>query len=98
MTIKQRLIEEVNKIPYGKVVSYGYIGNIIGSSGWGVGVILSGMSPQECESVKWYRVVNKQGYISSLKLGFKGTMQIDLLKAEGVLIANDTVDAKYIIG
>lgn len=97
MTVKEMVIEEVNKIPYGKVASYGYIANKIGSTGWGVGIILSGLTPQECEDVAWQRIVNKEGYISSLKLGFKGHMQIELLEKEGVKIENFYVNKEFFI-
>jgi alkylated DNA nucleotide flippase Atl1 len=98
MTIKERVVEFVNLIPIGKVVSYGYIGSQVGSSGWGVGIILSGMSVEECKTVAWQRVVRKDGYISSLKLGYKGVLQKELLEVEGVNIINDFVDPEFIIG
>lgn len=90
--IKQLLMQELLKIPVGKVISYGEIGLKVGVSGWIAGRILSGMTELEMQKYPWQRVVNKQGYISALKLGFKGNLQIELLRAEGVEIAETTVD------
>ena len=98
MTIKERVIEKVNNIPTGKTCSYGYVGSQVGSSGWGVGIILSGMSVEECKLLPWHRVIRKDGYISSLKLGYKGVLQKELLELEGVIITNDFVDPEFIIG
>ncbi len=94
--IKQQLLYEINKIPVGKVLSYGEIGGKVGISGWIAGRILSGMTEEEMKEYAWQRVVNKQGYISALKLGFRGNLQIELLRAEGVEILESTVDmGKY---
>lgn len=90
--LKQQLLYEVNKIPVGKVLSYGEIGAKVGISGWIAGRILSGMTEEEMKQYAWQRVVNKQGYISALKLGFRGNLQIELLRAEGIEIPDSTVD------
>jgi alkylated DNA nucleotide flippase Atl1 len=90
--LKQQLLFEVNKIPAGKVLSYGEIGTKVGISGWIAGRILSGMTEEEMKQYAWQRVVNKQGYISALKLGFRGNLQIELLRAEGIEIPDSTVD------
>jgi alkylated DNA nucleotide flippase Atl1 len=92
--LKQQLLYEVNKIPAGKVLSYGEVGAKVGISGWIAGRILSGMTDEEMKNYAWQRVVNKQGYISALKLGFRGNLQIELLRAEGVEIPETTVDMK----
>jgi len=90
--LKQQLLYEVNKIPVGKVLSYGEVGAKVGITGWIAGRILSGMTKEEMKQFAWQRVVNKQGYISALKLGFRGNLQIELLRAEGVSIPDCTVD------
>ena len=93
---KQKLLYEVSKIPSGKVISYGDIGAKIGLSGWITGRILTGMTEEEMKKYPWQRVVNKVGYISALKLGFKGNLQIELLREEGVEVIDGVVDmARY---
>jgi alkylated DNA nucleotide flippase Atl1 len=63
-----------------------------GVSGQVVGFVLSGMPQEEWSLLPWYRVVAKDGYISSLKLGAKGLIQKQLLLDEGVFITEDHVD------
>jgi len=91
-TQKQRIIEVVNSIPQGKVSSYGEVGKCIGISGWEVGRILSGLKEDEWSTVAWQRVVAKNGYLSSMKLGFRGNLQKQMLIDEGVKVEDDMVD------
>jgi alkylated DNA nucleotide flippase Atl1 len=68
-----------------------------GVSGQVVGFVLSGIPQEEWSLLPWHRVVAKDGYISSLKLGSKGLIQKQLLLEEGVLIVEDHVDmAKHL--
>lgn len=90
--LKQKVLEAVLKIPAGKVTYFGYIANEIGSDARTVGWILSGLTDEEMKNVPWYRVVSKSGYISSLKLGFKGIKQRDILIQEGYALNGDVVD------
>jgi methylated-DNA-protein-cysteine methyltransferase related protein len=97
MTRKELILAEVNKIPSGKVMSYGEVGKQIGTTGWAVGIILTGLNDEECNQVPWHRVVAKNGTISALKLGLKGNAQIHLLELEGVEIEANQVLAKYFV-
>jgi alkylated DNA nucleotide flippase Atl1 len=63
-----------------------------GVSGQVVGFMLSGMPQEQWQLLPWHRVVAKDGYISSLKLGAKGLIQKQLLLEEGVTIVDDRVD------
>jgi methylated-DNA-protein-cysteine methyltransferase related protein len=97
--LKLKMIEIVNKIPFGKVMNFGMIGDILGVSGQVVGFTLSGMPQSEWESLPWHRVVAKDGYISSLKLGAKGMIQKQLLLDENVEIVEDRVNmTKHLVG
>jgi alkylated DNA nucleotide flippase Atl1 len=89
---KQKVIDLVNTIPAGKVTNFGTIGKQIGISGQMVGWILSGMREDEWSICPWYRVVAKDGYISSLKLGTKGLLQKQILQTEGYQFIEDCVD------
>jgi methylated-DNA-protein-cysteine methyltransferase related protein len=98
-TIKSQIIEIVSHIPEGKVMYFGQVGNLVlnsqdsfGISGQVVGFVLSGMPSSEWELLPWHRVVAKDGFISSLKLGAKGLIQKQLLLDEGVEIVEDRVD------
>jgi methylated-DNA-protein-cysteine methyltransferase related protein len=95
MTPKEQVIKLVNQIPAGKVSTFGEIAKHIQDhniSAQMVGWILSGMKSEEWESCPWYRVVNKEGYISSLKLGSKGLVQKQTLLSEGYTLIEDNVD------
>jgi methylated-DNA-protein-cysteine methyltransferase related protein len=89
-TAKDWLIELVNLIPSGKVAYYGQIAQLIGlKSGRPVsaqvaGWILSGMKENEWNLCPWQRVVAKDGFIATIKLGYKGVLQKELLEKEGV--------------
>lgn len=90
--LKKIILELVMKIPPKKVIYFGQIANYLGSNPRTVGWILSGLTQEECDSVPWYRVVAKNGYISSLKLGFKGRVQREKLTIEGYTLNGDFVD------
>jgi methylated-DNA-protein-cysteine methyltransferase related protein len=95
MTPKEQVIKLVNQIPAGKVSTFGEIAKQIQDhkiSAQMVGWILSGMKSEEWELCPWYRVVNKEGYISSLKLGTKGMVQKQTLLGEGYTLNEDNVD------
>jgi methylated-DNA-protein-cysteine methyltransferase related protein len=95
MTPKEQIIKLVNLIPEGKVSTFGEIAKHIQDhkiSAQMVGWILSGMKTEEWKLCPWYRVVNKEGFISSLKLGSKGLVQKQILLGEGYTLIEDNVD------
>ena len=99
--MKQELVWLIQHIPYGMVVSYGELAlqldKIYGiqTSGWMVGRLLSNMPASERKTwslFPWRRVINKQGIISTLKLGEKWLEQIKLLEKEGIVVKDTKVD------
>jgi methylated-DNA-protein-cysteine methyltransferase-like protein len=90
-SIRDKVFEVVNAIPTGRVTSYGSVGAVLGISGWEVGRLLSGLKEELWDSVMWQRVVAKDGFISSMKLGFRGQLQKELLMKEGIEIQGDSV-------
>jgi len=90
LSLKQKIIQDISLIPKGRVVYFGMLGKRVGVSGQVVGWILSGMS--ERENCPWHRVVAKNGFISSKKLGYKGFLQEQLLLKENVEVLDDKVD------
>jgi alkylated DNA nucleotide flippase Atl1 len=95
--LKEQIIEIVNRIPYGQVTNYGTIAKILARdygrdiSAQMVGWTLSGMPRSERNSCCRWRVVNKEGFISSSKLGEKGLIQAQLLEQEGHQIIGATI-------
>jgi len=89
---KAKVLAIVGRIPPQKVIYFGQISQLVGLPPRVVGWILSGLSVAECEKVPWYRVVAKDGFIASLKLGAKGIQQKLKLQAEGYGLQGDRVD------
>lgn len=83
-TFREQVLEVVRSVPYGKVVSYGQVAEMVGAphSARQVGAVLYGLRDEDGE-VPWHRVVNASGGISTYKVGH-GELQVALLKAEGV--------------
>jgi alkylated DNA nucleotide flippase Atl1 len=98
MSLKNQVFDLVNSIPEGKVVYYGMVSNLLSQENQQIitaqmiGWILSGMKEDEYDKCAWQRVVAKNGYISTLKLGGKGFLQIQLLENEGITVIDNTVD------
>ncbi len=98
--MKEKMLEIVASIPFGRVTSYGMVAQQldiaydIKTSGYIVWRLLSSMPESEWMVYPWRRVINKQWYISTLKLGRKWLLQKQLLEKEKIEIVNDTVDMK----
>jgi len=90
--LKRKVFDIVNQIPEQKVTNFGEIAKVVGSDARTVGFILSGMNEDEMRMIPWYRVVAKDGFISSLKLGAKGMLQKEILLRKGYILEGDNVD------
>ncbi len=86
-SFKNKVIQAVERIPHGKVASYGQIALLIGfprgarEAGW----TLNGTEGDKEVNIPWWRVINNSGRIS-----IKGTVHLSadlqrkLLRAEGI--------------
>lgn len=75
----------VRQVPYGKVVTYGQIAEIVGGcSARMVGYAMSALKSNEVEGVPWQRVINAQGKVSPHGDGIGTSMQEELLRQEGI--------------
>lgn len=84
-----KIYEQVKKIPYGKVATYGQIALMAGNPHWSrvVGYALH-VNPDP-ESIPCFRVVNRFGRVSPA-FAFGGeNEQIYLLRKEGVSVSDD---------
>ena len=65
MTFRQQVIEFIQKIPKGKVVSYGQVAAFAGNprAARQVGMILRNLDIRDIK-VPWWRIINNQGIIS----------------------------------
>jgi methylated-DNA-protein-cysteine methyltransferase-like protein len=74
----------VRSIPTGRVLSYGAVAALLGHprSARGVGTALAGLP--EGHDVPWWRVVNRNGEITSPRIHHIATLQRKLLEGERV--------------
>ncbi len=82
----KNVLRIVSQIPPGKVTSYGAVAAMAGQprAARGVGWIMNGLGPDS--DIPWWRVVNKDGEISTFKLPTgTGPLQLSLLEREGVV-------------
>jgi methylated-DNA-protein-cysteine methyltransferase-like protein len=82
---RTQVLRILAKIPPGHVTSYGAVAAMAGQprAARGVGWILHGLPPDT--DLPWWRVVNRNGELSTRKLpGAAGHLQRDLLENEGV--------------
>jgi methylated-DNA-protein-cysteine methyltransferase-like protein len=86
MSFLEKVIKNIKDIPRGTATSYGYIAALSGSprAALQVGRILRAKSTPE--DLPWWRVINKEGYISIVNIEFPPVMQADLLKDEGIKV------------
>ncbi|GGJ72602.1 MGMT family protein [Deinococcus aquiradiocola] len=81
-SFRARVLALVERIPAGRVMTYGQLATLAGAPGAArqVGFIMSGLAGTD---LPWQRVINAQGAVSTDRLGF-GDIQRGLLTAEGV--------------
>jgi alkylated DNA nucleotide flippase Atl1 len=95
LKLKDKVIEIVNRIPLGKVCYYGQIAQVLALefevhvTAQMVGWVLSGMKQSEYHVCPWERVVAKDGYLATLKLGPKGMLQKELLLKDGYNVSSE---------
>jgi len=91
MSFKNKVIQIVRKIPYGKVTTYGTVAVLAGLPRGGrlVGGILHANS--EKLDLPWQRIINRHGYISTKCLEHPKKAQKALLEAEGVEVSDDFI-------
>jgi alkylated DNA nucleotide flippase Atl1 len=99
-SLKQDLISLINELPEGQVVAYGTLAQILNMrhgyhTSWRiVGRILTSMPQHEWNTCPRWRVVNKEGIVSSLKLGHKGLVQVQLLQKEDIEVREGRVNMR----
>ncbi|MFN3781170.1 MAG: MGMT family protein [Candidatus Kapaibacteriota bacterium] len=89
----QRVYDIVQKIPKGKVSTYGHIARVLGMkiSARMVGWALNSIAFQQTD-IPAHRVVNRKGELTGSKYFPSPTFMRDLLISEGVTFVEDRVD------
>ncbi|MEP7066896.1 MAG: methylated-DNA--[protein]-cysteine S-methyltransferase [Gemmatimonadota bacterium] len=83
---RQRIYEQVRKVPRGKVATYGQIAELAGLEGQARQVGYAMAAVPSSSTVPWHRVINAQGRVSMRAAGPGSTIiQQQLLEREGVV-------------
>ncbi len=80
---RERVYEIVREIPFGKVMTYGQIAEILGE-GYTARTIGYVMHAADTENVPWQRVINSQGACSTGKMTMPVNLQQKMLEDEGI--------------
>jgi methylated-DNA-protein-cysteine methyltransferase-like protein len=87
-------ISLIQRIPRGKVATYGQIADLAGNRRGARMVVRILNSSSEKYDLPWHRIVNRQGQIS-LPRGNGYELQKELLEKEGVVFdSEDTIDLR----
>lgn len=89
MNFRDKVIQIVKKIPFGKVTTYGTVATLAGLPRGArlVGGILHYNSDKF--DLPWHRVINRHGFISTLCLNHIKDEQRALLLDEGIQVSGD---------
>ncbi|MFK7931450.1 MAG: MGMT family protein [Myxococcota bacterium] len=82
----QQVYAVVNRIPPGRVCTYGDVAAVLGNRRWArrVGWALGRLSETQAKRVPWQRVINAQGRISLKDDLLRGDLQHGILMEEGI--------------
>ncbi|OGC78411.1 hypothetical protein A2619_00910 [candidate division WWE3 bacterium RIFOXYD1_FULL_39_9] len=85
----EKVIQAVRTVPHGQVASYGQIALMIGTprAALQVGYILHDYGDDG--TTPWWRIINKEGYISTNCEEHTSLMQKDLLEKEGIKVSKE---------
>jgi methylated-DNA-protein-cysteine methyltransferase related protein len=89
LNFKENVIQIVQKIPYGKVTTYGTVATLAGLPRGArlIGGIL--YANYQEYNLAWYRVINREGFISIKRLEHSKSLQKALLESEGIEVSSD---------
>lgn len=87
MVFKDKVIEIVNKIPYGKVTTYGTVATLAGVPRGAR--LVGGVLHFNIDDAPWHRIINRHGFISTKCLEHPKKLQKALLEQEGIEVKAD---------
>lgn len=87
MNFKSRVIKIVNKIPYGRVTTYGTVAMMAGVPRGAR--LVGGVLHFNINASPWHRVINRHGFISTKCLDHPKRLQKKLLQEEGIEVSDD---------
>lgn len=89
MTVFEKIYMVVEKIPRGCVATYGQIALMAGNPRWARVVGYALHTNPDPDRIPCYRVVNRNGYVSSSFAFGGGNRQIELLRKDGIIVSDD---------
>ena len=89
----ERVIEIIQKIPAGKIATYGQIATLAGNNKAARQISRILHSSSDKYDLPWHRVINSQGKIS-LRTGDGLEMQKAMLESEGIQVINGRIYLK----
>lgn len=89
MNFKDRVIQIVKQVPYGRVTTYGTVATLAGLTRGAR--LVGGILHYNCEkhNLAWHRVINREGFISIRCLDHSKQLQKALLEQEGIEVSDD---------
>jgi len=78
----------IQKIPYGRVMSYGQVARLAGNARGARQVVRILHSMSQKYNLPWHRIINSKGRISIME-NRHAVAQRELLQAEGVVVSED---------
>lgn len=87
----QLIYEVVRQIPKGRVATYGQIAMLAGNIHWARVVGYALHSNPDPENIPCYRVVNREGRVSSAFVFGGRNRQIELLREDGIEVSDDGI-------
>jgi methylated-DNA-protein-cysteine methyltransferase related protein len=81
---REKVYGIVNKIPVGRVMTYGQIADILGE-GYTARTVGYVMHAADTANVPWQRVINSQGACSTGRMTIPVNLQQEILETEGVV-------------
>ncbi|MBI2040154.1 MGMT family protein [Candidatus Microgenomates bacterium] len=87
MNFKEKVINIVKKIPYGRVTTYGTVAILAGVPRGAR--LVGGVLHFNIEAAPWHRVINRHGFISTKCLEHPKALQKILLEQEGIEVTDD---------
>ena len=87
MNFKEKVIQIVKKIPYGRVTTYGTVAILAGVPRGAR--LVGGILHFNISAASWHRVINRHGFISTTCLAHPKQLQKTLLEQEGIEVSDD---------
>lgn len=87
MNFKDRVIQIIGKIPYGRVTTYGTVATLANVPRGAR--LVGGVLHFNIEVAPWHRVINRHGFISTKCLDHPKALQKALLEQEGIEVSDD---------